>query len=120
MDPFEHAAIISGVGMSQVGRKLGRDTLSLTVDACLSALADAGVKRDDIDGLATYPGAGYPPEYSPLIVEVQDALRLRLDWFRSSSEGSAPLQAVHNAIMAVASGVCRHVLVYLGTTESSA
>src|SRR4029453_18708519 len=32
------------------------DPLSLTVDACLAAVADAGVALDDIDGLSTYPG----------------------------------------------------------------
>ena len=33
------------------------DPLSLTVDACLAAVADAGLTLDDIDGLSTYPGA---------------------------------------------------------------
>ena len=32
------------------------DPLSLTVDACLQAVADAGSELDDIDGLSTYPG----------------------------------------------------------------
>ena len=30
--------------------------LSLTVDACEAAIADAGLTLDDIDGLSTYPG----------------------------------------------------------------
>ena len=34
------------------------DPLSLTVDACLEAVADAGLELEDIDGLSTYPGAG--------------------------------------------------------------
>ena len=120
MASFEQQAIISGVGISEVGRRIERDTLDLAIEAALRAIDDAGLRREDIDGLASYPGAGYPSEYSPLVVEMQDALRLQLKWFRSSSEGPAPLQAVHNAVMAVSSGVARHVLVYLATAEASA
>jgi hypothetical protein len=34
------------------------DPRSLTVDACLAAVSDAGLTPDDIDGLSTYPGVG--------------------------------------------------------------
>ena len=56
-DRFEHRAVLSGVGRSAIGRRLMVDPLSLTVDACLAAVADAGLSLDDIDGLSTYPGA---------------------------------------------------------------
>ena len=52
----EHDAVISGIGRSQVGRKLGRTGLSLSVESALAAIEDAGLTRDDIDGLSTYPG----------------------------------------------------------------
>ena len=52
---YEHKSIISGIGRSAIGRRLMVDPLSLTVDACLAAIADAGLSPDDIDGLATYP-----------------------------------------------------------------
>jgi acetyl-CoA acetyltransferase len=117
---WEHGAIVSGVGLSQVGRRLGRASLDLTVEACLRAIDDAGLTRQDIDGLATYPGAGYPLTYGgPLIPELQDALRLELDWHRGSSEGPGTLQALMNAVMAVGAGAARHVLVYKATTETS-
>ena len=57
-DRFEHRAVLSGVGRSALGRRLMVDPLSLTVDACLAAVADAGLTLDDIDGLSTYPGYG--------------------------------------------------------------
>ncbi len=57
-DRFEHRAVLSGVGRSKLGRRLMVDPLSLTVDACLAAVADAGLTLDDIDGLSTYPGGG--------------------------------------------------------------
>ena len=43
--------IISGIGQSDIGRRLGRDPLQLTVDACLAAVEDAGLTLADIDGL---------------------------------------------------------------------
>ena len=57
-EPLERRAIISGIGQSDVGRRLGRSDLDLTVEAALAAIADAGLTRDDIDGLSTYPGMG--------------------------------------------------------------
>ena len=56
---FEDKVALTGVGSSTIGRRLMVDPLSLTVQACQSAVADAGLTLDDIDGLATYPG-GYP------------------------------------------------------------
>src|SRR5260370_33458643 len=58
--PFDGQAVISGAGKSQVGRRLDRSGLELTVEAVLRAIADAGLRPDDIDGVAAYPGAGAP------------------------------------------------------------
>jgi len=118
---FERRSIISGIGQSEVGRRLGRSGMALTVEAALAAVADAGLELDDIDGLATYPGAGpggggFTGPGSP---EVQDALRLKLDWHSGGLEGAAQLAAVVNAVMAVGAGLARHVLVYRTVTESS-
>ena len=76
---LERRARITGIGQSQIGRRLGRDPLDLTLDACLAAIEDAGLQREDIDGLATYPGAmgGAPGFTGAGIVDVQDALRLQ-------------------------------------------
>jgi acetyl-CoA acetyltransferase len=122
-DKFEQDAVLSGVARSAIGRRLGRSALDLTVDAAVAAIADAGLTRDDIDGICTYPGgsadvtfgyAGPPPQ------EVQDALRLNLTWFQGSAELPGQLGAVVAAMMAVSTGLCRHVLVYRTVTESSA
>jgi acetyl-CoA acetyltransferase len=73
----EHRAVISGVGQSQIGRRIYRDPLDLTIEASLRAVEDAGLTRDDIDGVATYPGAmSVPPGFSGVgVTEIQDALR---------------------------------------------
>jgi len=115
-------AVISGIGQSQVGRRLGRSDLDLTMEAALAAIADAGLVRDDIDGLATYPGAGIgtPGFAGPGTPEVQDALRLRLDWHDGGGEGPGQMRAVIAACLAVGAGLARHVLVYRTVTESTA
>jgi acetyl-CoA acetyltransferase len=120
--PAERAAAITGIGQSAVGRRLGRGELDLTVDACLAAIEDAGLTRADIDGLATYPGAGIGTAGfgGPGTPEVQDALRLRLNWHDGGSEGPAQMRAVIAACFAVAAGAARHVLVYRTVTESTA
>lgn len=118
----ERDAVISGIGRSVVGRKLGRTGLSLTVEAALRAIEDAGLSRDDIDGLSTYPGMmNASPGMSPCgVTDVQDALRLKLNWFSGGGETPAQLGAVFNAVAAVAAGLANHVLVFRTVTESSA
>ena len=113
-EPMERRAIVSGIGQSAVGRRLGRSGLSLTAEACLAAIEDAGLTRADIDGLATYPGDfdGQVPDLGPGIRDVQDALRLRPNWHVAVSEGAGQTSALIDACMAVACGLARHVLVY--------
>jgi acetyl-CoA acetyltransferase len=118
----ESAAVISGVGQSAVGRRLHRRPLDLTVDACLDAIADAGLSLPDIDGIATYPGnIDQPPGFSGVgVQDVQDALRLDLNWYNGGIENPGQLGSVVTAIAAVAAGYCRHVLCFRTVTEGSA
>jgi acetyl-CoA acetyltransferase len=122
MTDFERRSIISGIGQSAVGRRLGRTGLDLTIDAALEAIADAGLTPADIDGIATYPGAGGGAGVGfsgPGTPEVQDAMRLEVSWHSGGIEGAAQLAAVVNAVMAVGAGLARHVLVYRTVTEST-
>ena len=122
MTDFENRSIISGIGQSQIGRKLGRSDLDLTLEAAHRAIADAGLTVDDIDGLASYPGAMAVPAgfAGPGTPEVHDALRLKLNWHSGGREGAAQIQAVINAVMAVGAGLAKHVLVYRTVSESTA
>jgi acetyl-CoA acetyltransferase len=118
---FEDASVISGLGQSQVGRRLGRSDLDLTLEACLAALADAGLGRSQVDGMCAWPGEVFVSDgfSGPGVPQVQDALRLRLNWFSAGNETPGQLGAVINAMLAIAGGLCRHVLVYRTVTESS-
>jgi len=120
---LERRAILSGVGQSQIGRRLFRTDLDLTCEAALAAIADAGLTAKDIDGLACYPGpmgAAAPGFAGPGTAEVQDALGLQLGWHGSGGEGPAQLAPVMLAALAVAAGLCRHALVYRTVTEATA
>ena len=121
-EPLERRAVISGIGQSQIGRRLGRSDLDLTVEAALAAMADAGLQRDDIDGLSTYPGmgAGTPGFGGPPTPDVQDAMGLSLNWHDGGGEGPGQMRALIAACLAVGAGLARHVLVYRTVTESTA
>ena len=85
------------------------------------AIADAGLTRDDIDGLSTYPGmgAGTAGFAGPSTPEVQDAMGLSLNWHDGGGEGAGQMRAVIAASLAVAAGLARHVLVYRTVTEGT-
>ncbi|MEE9609423.1 MAG: thiolase family protein [Myxococcota bacterium] len=122
MEILERRAAITGIGQSDVGRRLGREPLELTLDACLAAIEDAGLTREQIDGLATYPGmmAGAPGFTGAGITEVHDALRLKLDWFTGGLELPGQLGSVINACTAVACGLATHVLCFRSVWEATA
>ena len=118
-DRFEHRSAITGVGPSALGRRLMVDPLSLTVDACLDAVADAGLGLDDIDGLSTYPGAAGMGMSEGGVNAVEEALRLHPTWINGGGDLPGPGGAVVAAMLAVASGLCRHVLCFRTVWEST-
>ena len=120
---LERNVAVTGIGQSDVGRRLDRDPMALTIDACLAAIEDAGLTRDDIDGLSTYPGAGMagaPGFTAGGVTELQDALRLNLNWFNGGPELSGQLGSVITACAAVAAGFAKHVLCFRTVWESTA
>jgi len=119
---IERRACVSGAGQSDIGRRLHRDPLELTLDACLAAIADAGLTTKDIDGLSTYPGAlTTPPGFSGAgAYDVIDALRLQVGWYDSGIETSGQLGSVFKACMAVAAGLANHVVCFRSVWEGSA
>jgi acetyl-CoA acetyltransferase/uncharacterized OB-fold protein len=116
---FEHKSVLSGVGRSALGRRLMRDPLSLTIDACLAAVADAGLELSDIDGLSTYPGPGGMGMSEGGVTAVEEALRLHPTWINGGMELPGPGGSVVAAMLAVASGLCRHVLCFRTVWEST-
>jgi acetyl-CoA acetyltransferase len=118
----ESAALISGIGWSDIGRRLHRDPLLLTADAALAAIADAGLEPRDIDGLSTYPGAsGSTPGITGAgIDDIRVLLGLDLRWHAGGRELAGQLGSVVNAVLAVAGGLASHVLCFRTVWESTA
>ena len=116
---YEHASVITGIGRSAIGRRQLVDPLSLTMDACLAAVADAGLTLDDIDGLSTYPGPGPMGMSEGGVLAVEEALRLHPTWHNGGGELPGTGGAVIAAMLAVAGGLCRHVLVFRTVWETT-
>ena len=118
-DRYEHRVVLSGVGRSDIGRRLMRDPLDLATDACLAAIADAGLTPDDIDGLSTYPGGLGMGMSEGGVTAVEEALRLHPTWINGGGELPGPGGSVVAAMLAVAAGLCRHVLCFRTVWEST-
>ncbi|MCK9875329.1 OB-fold domain-containing protein [Frankia sp. Ag45/Mut15] len=107
---FERRSVLSGLGISAVGRRLGRTPVSLAVESSLAAIADAGLTRDDIDGIATYPGPLGAGMSEGGVAALEEALGVRPTWFHGGLDQPGQSGAIVAAMLAVAAGLCRHVL----------
>jgi acetyl-CoA acetyltransferase len=118
----EKQTAITGIGQSKISRGADKSALGLTIDATLQAIENAGLKRSDIDGMACWPGgSGEANGFAPISIPVlQDALRLKLNWYSNASETSGQFGALFNAIGAIAAGLARHVIVYRTMYEATA
>ncbi|HQY69602.1 MAG TPA: thiolase family protein [Pseudomonadales bacterium] len=115
-------AYITGVGQSQIGIRLTRHPLLLTLDAVREALDEAGLTIGQIDGVSTYPGRtpGYLG-FSPVGAdELVDALGIRATWYAGGGEITSQLGAVVAAAAAVRAGQARHVICFRTVYEAAA
>ena len=103
-DVTEQGAIISGIGISRIGRKTGIPGVELTAESSREAIADAGLIATDIDGIATM---GETP-----VKQAAAQLGIQHTWMGSAIGRWGLLSPVVNAFHAVATGQARHVLVY--------
>ncbi|MBY8859890.1 OB-fold domain-containing protein [Nocardia sp. CA2R105] len=119
-EKFEDKVALTGIGMSQIGRRLMRPPLELTIDACEQAVADAGLTMADIDGLSTYPGGGNLGGFAEGgVTALEAALGLRPTWHNGGIETFGPGGSVIAAMLAVAGGLARHVLCFRTVWEAT-
>ena len=98
-------AVISGIGISRIGRKTGVPGMELTLESAREAIADAGLDPSDIDGIASL---GETP-----VDLVAERFDLTPGWAVQGGFGRyGLLTPVVDACEAVTSGRARHVLVY--------
>ena len=118
-DKFEDHSAITGIGISRLGRRQMVAPLSLTIEACEAAVADAGLTFDDIDGLSTYPGLDIAGMGEGGVSALEGALGLKPTWINGGMDTFGPGGSVIAAMMAVATGMARHVLCFRTLWEAT-
>jgi acetyl-CoA acetyltransferase len=112
---FSGAAAIAGIGATEFSKESGRSELQLSAEATLAALADAGLRPSDVDGLVTFT-----MDNSAEIALARELGMGELRFFsRISYGGGAACATVQQAAMAVATGVADVVVAYRGFNERS-
>ena len=113
--PLREKAAISGVGDTAYTRGTPKSGLALQLEASLAAIADAGLSPRDIDGVVPYfPGGGIAEDF----IANLGLPDLTLSLFVPMG-GATCVAAIQSAAMAVATGVCRNVLISVGRTGYS-
>ena len=111
---------IIGVGRSKLSRGGSRAIGALAVEASLKAIENAGLTLRDIDGLSTFPtadgpGVGPVPGVSAASLEwmVQGLGIEQINWWSNTGGAVGNISnAIGNAAMAIATGMCNTVLVW--------
>ena len=108
-------AAIAGIGATEFSKDSGRSELRLAVEATEAALDDAGLRPKDVDGMVTFTQDTNPE------IEIARTLGIgELTFFsRVHYGGGAACGTVHQAVMAVATGVAEVVVCYRAFNERS-
>ena len=102
--------VIAGIGQTAFGKLPGRSTISLNIEACRNALADARVGKDAVDALLVKPPTSNPQfMYGQTLAEAMGiAPRVGGAWDQG---GAANLSLIAFAAMAIEHGQCEIALV---------
>lgn len=115
MSGLKDKAAIVGIGATEFSKDSGRSELRLAVEAISQALEDAGLRPEDVDGMATFTMDNNPE------IEVNRSLGGGdLKFFaRTHYGGGAACGPVLHGAMAIATGVCDVVVIYRAMNERS-
>ncbi len=112
---FRDKAAIVGIGETDYTRGSQRPSSEAMLEATRKAIADAGLKPGDIDGLVLPP---------VLITAEEMAANLGIEDLRYSVTvnmgGASPVTTLQSAAMAIAAGVAKNIVVTAGWNGSSA
>jgi acetyl-CoA acetyltransferase len=106
----QQRAAITGVGYTPFTRRSGRSVLDLAADACGAAIADAGLDRSEVDGIASFMVMhdSVPGQAVATVLGLGEQ-RLLLD---VDLGGQAPCYLVSLAAAVVNSGMAKNVVVF--------
>ena len=102
--------VIAGVGHTTFGALPGRSTISLNIEACRNALADAGIEKAMVDALfVKYPTSAYESKYGQALAEAM-GLHPRIGGVWDQA-GASNASMIGFAAMAIDAGQCEIALV---------
>ena len=102
--------VIAGIGQTAFGKLPDRSTISLNIEACRNALADAGIEKDAVDALLVKPPTSNPQfMYGQTLAEAM-GLQPRVGgaWDQG---GAANISLIAFAAMAIEHGQCDIALI---------
>lgn len=108
-------AAIVGIGNTEFSKNSGRSELQLSCEAVRAALDDAGLKPSDVDGMTTFTMDTTDEIELARAVGIGDITF----YSRVPHGGGAATGLIHQAVMAIASGMCETVVCYRGLNGRS-
>lgn len=111
-NPMKDQVAIVGVGRTEYARYLpGKSAHYLAAQAAKNAIEDAGLKKEDIDGITSWA-------FSNEFQDMQEALGIpRITWYNNTYATLIPSHHIANAAAAVYSGLCNYALVVRGESR---
>jgi len=104
-------AIVGAAESTRIGKVPELSSMGLALDAAANALADAGLKASDVDGLTT----GYMPP-----ANVAQLLGMKPAWVDNTVVGGCSwMNQLRHAMAAIAAGYCHTVLITYGESGRS-
>jgi acetyl-CoA acetyltransferase len=101
---------IVGIGETEFSKESGKSDLRLNLEASKLAIADAGLRADEIDGIVVPAVVGATTEDLMTNLGIED-----LSYTANIVMGGAgPVASLHHARLAVQGGVARRILVSFG------
>jgi acetyl-CoA acetyltransferase len=105
-------AVIAGIGHTAFGKQPGRSTVSLNIEACRKAVADAGIEKDALDGLLVkVPTSKVEMMYGQKLAEAM-GMSPRVGGVFDQG-GASNISMIAIAAMAIEAGQCEVALVTL-------
>jgi acetyl-CoA acetyltransferase len=118
MSSLRNAALVAGVGESDIGQVPGMTGLGLNAQAARRAIEDAGLRPSDVDGLLT--AYSFTEPYFMLGSVLAEYLGLKPVLCASMVAGGAsPGVMIGHAAAAIAAGRCRAVLICCGENRAT-
>jgi acetyl-CoA acetyltransferase len=113
MANLKDTCAIVGIGETKFGKLPGSTNTSLNIEVCKKAIEDAGLTKDDVDGLLSQQPYGEP--FFLWSTWLGEKMGLSLKYTTDLDLGGAtPVAMVQHAVMAINAGLCDVVVCSFG------